>query len=189
MLKMNDLKSGVYFIINGEPYEILEAHHLKMQQRRPVLQTKIKALKTGKVLERNFQQSDQFEKANIKRQSIKYIYSHRGEYWFADPQNPSKRFKLDESLLEGTKEFLKQNTIVEALKFDENIINIEMPIKMDLKVTEAPPAIKGNTAQGGVKQVTLETDAKINAPLFIEQGDIIRINTRTGEYVERVEKR
>lgn len=186
---MNDLKSGTYFILNGEPYEVLESHHLKMQQRRPVMQTKIKSLKTGKILERNFQQSDQFEEANIKRETIKYLYNHKEEYWFSDPKDPSKRFKLEEGLLGETKDFFKTNTLVEALKFDNEIINVNLPIKMDLKVTEAPPAIKGNTAQGGVKQITLETRAKINAPLFIEQGDIIRINTRTGEYVERVEKK
>lgn len=188
MLKMNELKSGVYFILNGEPYEILESRHLKMQQRRPVLQSKIRNLKNGKILDRNFQQSDQFEEADIKKEDIKYIYNHRGEYWFTDQKDAGKRFKLDESLIGGTKEFLKPDTIIKALKFNNKIINIELPIKMELKVIEAPPAIKGDTAQGGVKQVTIETGAKLNTPLFIEEGDVIRVNTKTGEYVERVKK-
>jgi elongation factor P len=189
MLKMNDLKSGVYFIMEGDPFEVLETHHLKMQQRRPVLQTRMKNLRNGKILERNFQQSDSFEEADIKKNDIKYLYNHRDEYWFSDPNDLSKRFKLDEALLEDTKNFLKVNTVVEALEFNGSVINIEIPIKMDFKVIEAPPAVRGDTAQGGIKQVVIETGAKINTPLFIEEGDTIRVNTHTGEYVERIAKK
>jgi len=189
MLGMNDLKIGTYFILDGQPYEVLESHHLKMQQRRPVLQTKIKNLINGKVLERNFQQSDTFEEANIQKEKVKYIYNHRGQYWFNYENDPSKRFNLTTDILGDAINYLKPNTVLDALLFNSEIININLPIKMDFKVIEAPPAIRGNTAQGGNKQVTIESGAKINVPLFINEGDVVRINTKTGEYVERVLKK
>ncbi len=189
MLGMNDLKSGVFFIFEGHPFVVLESHHLRMQQRRPVMQTKIKNIINGKIVERNFQQSDKFEEADIKKKDVKFIYGRKDEYWFHQKDNPGDRFPLKEDLLGDTIKFLKPNTIVEALTFNDEIINISLPIKMDFEVVEAPPSIKGSTASGGVKQVAIETGAKINVPLFIEQGDIIRINTSTGEYAERVSKK
>ena len=168
---------------------VLETHHLKMQQRRPVVQTKMRNLLNGKVLERNFAQSDTFEPADIRKEEVKFLYGHRDEYWFADPKNPAKRFQLKKELIGDAVAFLKSNTILEALLFNDEVVSVELPVKMEFKVTEAPPAIRGDTAQGGVKQIKIDTGATINAPLFIEEGDIIRINTETGEYVERVEKR
>lgn len=188
MIGPNDLKPGVFFIFEGQPYEVLETHHLKMQQRRPVVQSKMRNLLNGKMLERNFQQSDTFEEANIARQDVKYLYSHRGEFWFSETNDPSNRFQLSQEILGDITHFLKTNTEVQAILFNGKITNIELPIKIDFKVTQAPPAIRGDTAQGGVKQVTIETGAIINTPLFINEGDIIRINTQTGEYVERVTK-
>jgi len=189
MLGMNDLKAGIFFIFEGQPYVILESHHLRMQQRRPVMQTKIKNMINGKIIERNFQQSDKFEEADIKKKEVKYIYEHKKEYWFHHKDNPANRFLLKEGLLGDATKFLKPNILIEALTFNNEIINITLPIKLDFKVIEAPPSIKGDTASGGVKQVTIETGAKINAPLFIEQGDIIRINTQTGQYAERASKK
>lgn len=188
MLGMNDLKIGTYFIIEGQPYEVLFSQHLKMQQRRPVMQTKIKNLITGKIIERNFQQSDHFEEADIQKKEVKFLYSHRGEFWFSEVNDP-KRFQLTEDIIGDSTRFLKPNTIVTSLLFNNEVINIELPVKMDFKVIEAPPSVRGNTAQGGTKQVKLEGGAYINAPLFIEEGDVVKVNTQTGEYAERVEKK
>lgn len=189
MLGMNDLKIGTFFIFHdGQPYEVLSANHLKMQQRRPVLQARIKNLINGKIIEHNFAQSDSFQEADISKKKVKFLYAHRDEYWFSDEKDSSKRFKLGQDILEGSIQFLKANTVLDALLFNDTVINIELPIKMDFKVIEAPPAIRGNTAQGGVKQVVIETGAGINVPLFIEQDDIIRINTQSGTYVERTAK-
>ncbi len=187
-LGVNELKPKVFFIYEGQPYVVLETHHLKMQQRRPVVQTKMRNLINGKILERNFAQSDVFEAADVERQKVKFLYTHRDQFWFAYEKDPAKRFELSKDILGDYISFLKSNTICDAILFEGNTISIELPIKMEYKVTEAPPAIRGDTAQGGVKQVTIETGAVINAPLFIEEGDIIRLNTQTGEYVERVEK-
>ncbi len=187
-LSVNDLKPKTYFIYEGQPWVVLEAHHLKMQQRRPVVQTRMRNLLNGKVIEHNFAQSDTFPEADIQKQNVKFLYTHRDEYWFAYENEPSKRFQLTTEVLGDQRKFLKPNTIVQAMLFDSTIIDIELPIKMEFKVTEAPPAIRGDTAQGGVKQVTIETGAAINVPLFINQGDVIRINTQTGDYVDRAEK-
>ncbi|RJQ14754.1 elongation factor P [Candidatus Parcubacteria bacterium] len=188
MLGMNDLRVGTYFILDEEPYEILEARHVKMAQGRPVMQTKIKNLLTGNVLSRNFHQSDSFNEAELDKSKVKYLYNHRDQYWFSDIKDGSKRFSLTKSTIGNGVQFLKANLEVEAIAFDGKVINIVLPIKIDLIVKEAPPAIKGNTAQGGTKAVVLETESSINVPLFINAGDIIRVNTQTGEYVERAEK-
>ena len=187
-LSVNELKPKTFFIFEGQPWVVLEAHHLKMQQRRPVVQTRIKNLLNGKIVERNFAQSDVFEEADIKRDEVKFLYNHRDEYWFSKKDDPSKRFLLDEEILGDTTKYLKNNLIVGAILFNDQIINIELPVKMDFKVIEAPPAIRGDTAQGGVKQVVIETGATVNTPLFVEERDTIRINTETGQYVERVSK-
>lgn len=189
MLGMNDLKVGTFFIFHdGQPYEVMECHHLKMQQRRPVLQARIKNLINGKNIEHNFAQSDQFEEADISKKNVKFLYAHRDEFWFSEENDPSKRFKLDQDVVGNAYKYLKANTLIQALLFNGDVINIALPVKMDFKVIEAPPAIRGNTAQGGNKQVTIETKAIVNAPLFIEVDDVIRINTETGDYVERVTK-
>ncbi len=187
-LGVNELKPKTYFLYEDQPYVVLETHHLKMQQRRPTVQVRMRNLINGKLLERNFAQSDVFEPADVNRRVVKYLYAHRSDFFFSYNDDPSKRFQLKEETLGDVTKFLKANTVMDAIEYDGTIITVELPVKMDFKVTEAPPAIRGDTAQGGVKQVTIETGASINAPLFIEQDDLIRINTQTGEYVERVEK-
>jgi len=152
-----------------------------------VARTKIKNLINGKVLEKTFHQGDTFEEAELEKIEVKFLFSHRGKFGFCEAQNPAKRFELtEEQIGEGT-QFLKSNQILTGIKFQDKIINAVLPIKVHLKVTEAPPGIKGDRAQGGTKTVTLETGAQINVPLFVEQGDIVEVNTETGEYVRRVE--
>jgi elongation factor P len=185
-LAYTDLTKGVLFVMDGSPYEVLESHFLRMQQRKAVVQTRIRNLITGKVLDRNFQPSDSFEEAEIEKKSAMFIYASRGEYWLHEEGNPKNRFSLSSELLGDRGQFLKPNTKVTTMVFNEKVIKVELPVKMDFKVTEAPPSIKGNTAQGGTKVVTIEGGAKISAPLFINEGDMVRINTETGQYVERL---
>jgi len=115
-------------------------------------------------------------------------YLKSNQYWFSYENDPSKRFELSEDILGNAVKFLKPNTVLEAIIFEDKVITAELPIKMEFKIIEAPPSIRGDTAQGGVKQAKIETGAYINVPLFIDESDIIRVNTETGEYVERVEK-
>ena len=188
MLGTNDLKTGALFGYNGNPHMVVWSNHLKMQQRRPVMQTKVRNLRTGQVFEQNFQQGEIFEEADINRLPLLFLCGHRGQYTFHEKGNPKNRIIFTQEQLGESAEFLKPNTEVSAIRFGEEILSIELPVKMDLKVVEAPPAIRGNTAQGGSKAVKLETGITVQAPLFIEEGDTIRVNTQTREYVERVEK-
>ncbi len=191
LLEYNEIKEGKIVIYNNEPCEVLEAHVARTQQRKPQNHTKLKNIITGRTYNETFQGSDTVQEADIEKREVKFLYGNRGEFWFSDPEDPKNRFKLDEKVIgEKSLKFLKDNTIVTALIFDndgeEQTIGIKLPIKMDFKIKEAPPAIKGNTASGGNKPVTLENGAVVNVPLFIEAGETIRVNTETGEYYERV---
>lgn len=186
MINYNELKPGTIFILDNEPYQVLEFNFLRMQQRKPVAQTKIKNLVTGKVLNRNFQSTENFEEAEIDYKKVKFLYSHRDKFVFCELNNPSARFELSDEAIGDKAAYLKQNSEVEIVEFRGKLINLELPIKMTFKVIEAPPSIKGNTTQGGNKQVKIETGAMVAAPLFIETDDVIEINTQTGEYTGRV---
>ena len=187
MLNYSDLKKGVKIVLEGEPYEILEARPMKKARRQAVLQTKIKNLISGSVFSRNFQPDDSFEEAKILKFEAKFLYSHKERYFFSERDNPSKRFDLEFKQIGEAAKFLKPDQIVEGFIFKEKVINISLPIKVQLKVIEAPPSLRAGRAEAGYKQVTLETGTPINTPLFIEEGDVIEINTETGEYVRRVE--
>jgi elongation factor P len=188
MLNYNDLRPGVIFILDRDPYQVLEFSLLKMQQRKPVAQTKIKNLINGKIIDRTFHQNETFQEADIKKEKIKFIYAHRDKFVFCYENDSSKRFELPAEKVGDNAKFLKANAPLESISFEGKIIGLSLPIKMDFEVIEAPPNIKGSTASGGNKIVKIETGAKINVPMFIEQRDIIRINTQTGQYSERIEK-
>lgn len=186
MFEYNEIVERKFITLDGAPYEVVSSHVFRKQQRKPVNATKLRNLITGKITERSFHQSEKVEEAEIISREIKYLYSNKGEHWFSEINDPSKRFNLEADMIGAQGKFLKQNSIVKVLVFNENIIGLKLPIKVDLKVTEAPPAVKGDTVTGGSKQITLETGAVINAPLFINEGDVIRINTETEEYAERI---
>ena len=143
-------------------------------------------LKSGKVTEQSFHVSEKVEEAEIENRDVKYLYENRGEYWFCEPEDPAKRFKIDSNLIGQEIKFIKTNSILTGLVFDDEIIGVKFPIKVELKVTEAHDAVKGNTAQGGTKTVVVETGATVNVPMFVKEGETIRINSETGEYAERV---
>lgn len=188
MLSINDLKTGTLILIDDIPYQVLEVSHLHMGRGGSSVQTKIRNLKTGQMFSRNFKPADTFEEADIVKNPLIFLYAHRGEYVFVEPDNPKNRFSLKENVIGENKKWLKPNTQVTALFLEEELINLSLPIKMDFKVIEAPPGIQGDRSNAGTKAVTIETGTVIQAPLFINTGDIIRVNTETGEYVERVEK-
>jgi len=186
MLSHNDLKKGVRFIMDGQPYEVLDFFPIKKAQGRAIVQTKIKNLLNGAMVEKNFHQGDSFEEAELNKIEIKFLYNHKEKYVFCEGNNPSKRFELLKEQIGENAKYLKSNEIVEGLVFNEKIISVLLPVKVQLKVTDAPPGIKGERAQAGTKTVKLETNAEINVPLFVEEGDIIEINTDTNEYVRRM---
>lgn len=190
MLEYNEVVERKYIILDGAPYEVLTSHVFRKQQRKPVNATKLKNLFSGKVTEYSFHQSEKIPEAEIENREVKYLYNNpqKGEYWFCVADDPSKRFSVTGDMIGPQAKFLKPNSVVTQLLFDEKPMGFTLPITVDLKVTEAPPNVKGDSATSGGKVVTLETGATITAPLFVNAGEIIRINTETGEYRERVGK-
>jgi elongation factor P len=188
MFEYNEITLGKIIIFDNEPWEVIGSHVFRKQQRKPVNATKLRNLITGRVTEYSFHQSEKAEEADLEFKDIKFIYSNpaKGEFWFHEDENPSKRFALTEEQIGYGVKFLKKDAIAKAMIFQDKIIGVKLPIKVELKVVEAPPNMKGNTAQGGNKVVKVETGASVNAPLFVNEDDIIRVNTLTGEYVERV---
>ena len=189
MLEYNEIVPKKAIIMDGQPYEVLSSHVFRMQMRKPVNQTKLKNIISGKVTEHSFHQTEKAEEAEIETKNIKYLYENRGEYWFCEEKDPSKRFKLDGQIFGDGAKYIKPNTLVEAMLFDEEYIGVRLPIKVELKVIEAAPAVKGDTATGASKTVKMETGLTLNVPLFINEGDVLRINTTTCEYTERVDKK
>lgn len=187
MLGYFELRKGVKFILDDEPYEVLEFQQMYKAQDMSVAKTKIRNLISGKVLEKSFHQEDYFEEAELEKMEVKFLYSHHNKFGFCEAQNPSKRFELEETQIGNAAKFLKPNEIVTGIKFQDKIITVALPIKVHLKVTEAAPGVKGERAQAGTKTATLETGATINVPLFVKTGDVIEVNTESGEYVRRVE--
>jgi elongation factor P len=196
MLEYSEIVERKYIIFNDEPYEVLSSHVFRKQMRKPVNATKLRNMITGKITEQSFHQAEKVEEADITTKEAKFLFKNKGEFWFSDPKDPSKRFKIDENLIGSQAKFLRPNSIAEVLVFknddddesDGMMIGTKLPIKVELKVTDAPPAMKGDTATGGSKQITLETGAIINAPLFVNENDTVVVNTVTGEYVERAKK-
>ncbi|MDO8590067.1 MAG: elongation factor P [bacterium] len=185
MLDYNEVKEGKYIVFEGEPYEVIGSHVFRKQQRKPVNAAKLKSLLTGRIVEHSFHSSDKVKEADINKKEVKYLYANKGEYWFSEANDPSKRFKLSEEIIGPAAKFLKPNILVDAMLFDERIIGLKLPIKMELEVTEAQETTKGNTAQGATKMVRLETGVEIQVPMFIKEGDVVRVNTETGEYTDR----
>jgi len=186
MLEYNEITIGKVIIYDKEPWEVIASHVFRKQQRKPVNATKLRNLISGRVTENSFHVSEKVEEADIDFKDIKFIYEAKDEYWFHEDGNPSKRFALKEDQIGYGSKFLKKDAIAKAMVFDEKIIGIKMPIKVELKVVEAPPNMKGNTAQGGNKVVKVETGVSVGAPLFVNEGDTIVVNTENGEYVSRV---
>lgn len=188
VLSYNEILAKKVILFNDEPHLVVSNHVFRKQQRKPVNVTKLKNLKNGRVVEYSFHQNENAEEAELEKNEITFIYEAKGEYWFHEAGDKSKRFSLTPDLIGPAAKFMKPNTNVEAVVFNEEVIGVNVPIKVELKVKEAMPAVKGNTAQGALKEVTLETGATLMVPMFIGEGDIISINTESASYSERIEK-
>ncbi len=187
MLSHTDLKKGTLFICNDMPYEVLD-YSLNFQGRgSSTAQVKIKNLITGNVLAQNFKSGDALKEAEIDKVKIKYLYNNKSQYFFCEEKNPAKRFFLNKEQVGEKIQYLKTNDIIDGFLFNEKIINVEMSVKVALKVIEAAPYLRAGRATEGTKEVVLETGTKIQAPSFIKEGDIIEVNTETGAYTRRLE--
>lgn len=190
-LQYNEIREKKIIIHDDEPVEVVESHVARTQQRKPQNQVKLKSLISGKTIAATFHVSDSADEADVEKREVTFLYANKGEFWFCDPTDKSNRFKLEESIMGNTAKFLNPNSNVTALVWtneddEEKIIKITLPIKISYKVKEAPPAVRGDTSKGGNKVITLENGTTITAPMFINEGDTVSINTETGEYVERV---
>ncbi len=188
ILSYSDITPKKVITFDGNIYEVLASHVMRKDMGKPSNRTKLRNLKTGKVAEIMFHQAETVEEADVEKRDVMFLYSNRGEVWFSDPKNPKDRFKLVEDLVHDQLPYMKTNAIVEMRTWEGQLLGVHLPIKMDFVIKDAPPAIKGNTVSGGTKQATIETGAIVNVPLFINPGDTIKVNTDSGEYVERVEK-
>ncbi len=184
MLGISDIKSGKNILWEGQPYIVLTHEHSKTGRAGAVLRTKLKNLLNGSVLDKTFQGADKVDEADMSKSKAQFLYREGETFNFMD-NTSYEQFSLDEEVIGDGKFYLLEGTEVTVLNFNETPVNIELPIKVTLEVVEAPPGIKGDTAGTGGKVVVLETDLKVSAPLFVNQGDKIIVNTEKGEYVSR----
>lgn len=176
-------------MIEGTPYQVLEVAHQHIGRGGSSVQTRLKNILTGQVYSRNFKPADTFGEADIEKRELTFLYGRRGEYVFINPKDKSQRFMVTEDKLSDSVQWLKPNSAITALFLEDKLVSATPPIKVDLLVTEAATGLRGDTVSGATKEVVLETGAKIQVPLFVNEGDLIRVNTETGEYAERVTKR
>ncbi len=186
-MDINALKKiGLIIEFEGQPYQILESQHARTAQRRAFVRTKLKNLITGIVKEKTFNTGDEIKEANLEKVKANFLYADQKNLYFMEEKTFEQIF-LSRSQVTPKDKFLKEGLEVTILLFKHKPINIELPIKIELKVTQSPPGVRGDSATNIMKKVKLENGLEINAPLFIKEGDIIRVNTESGEYIERVQ--
>ncbi|MBL7058549.1 elongation factor P [Patescibacteria group bacterium] len=185
MYSISEIKIGKIVKINNEPYIVIKNEHHKMGRGGAILKTKLKNLINGSVLDKTFQGNDKAEPADTEKKDASFLYKDDDSAHFMD-NTSYEQFSLPLTTIGDVHKFLIEGLTVQVLYYNDTAVTVELPIKVELKVTSAPPGVKGNTAGNTYKTVELETGAEIQAPLFVNSGDKIRINTETGEYVERV---
>ncbi len=187
MITAGDFRNGMTFEEDGQVMQVVEFQHVKPGKGAAFVRTKMKNVITGAVIERSFSPTDKFEEAVVERKEMQYSYSDGGLYYFMDMETYDL-VPLDESKLSDNFKFVKEEMICKIVSYKGNVFAVEPPMFVELAVTETEPGFKGDTATGTTKPATLETGAVIKVPLFINEGDVLRIDTRTGEYLERAKQ-
>jgi elongation factor P len=188
MLDYNEITKRKFIVYEEEPYEVMEHWVFRKQKRKPVNQTKLRNLISGRTIEITFHATERAEEADLERKPIKFLYKSNTENWFCDPKNPADRYKLDEAMVGDILKWTKPNQELDALLFNDEIIGVRGPIKVVLQVKESAPAVKGDTSGNALKTAIVETGTRVMVPMFINEGDLIEINTDTGDYSARAEK-
>ena len=183
-MDLNDLKIGTIILWENQPVQVIWSNRMRTAQRKPVMQTKLRNVITGKVYEYSFKFGESIDEADVTREKAGFLYADEAGTHFMN-QETFETVDIDKSVTLEQEKFLKEGMEVQILKFNGNPVSIELPIKVELKVTEAPPSTVGNSGGNVTKPVTLETGLVVNAPMFIKEGDVLRVDTRSGEYVER----
>ena len=184
MVTAGDFRNGVTFEMDGNVFQILEFQHVKPGKGAAFVRTKTKNVISGAVVEKTFNPSDKFENAYIERRDMQYLYNDGNLYYFMDIET-FEQMPINEDQLSDNFKFVKENMTVKVLSFKGNVFGIDPPLFVELEIVETEPGFKGDTAQGATKPAKLETGAVIKVPLFINQNEVIRVDTRTGEYMER----
>jgi len=184
MIVAGDFRNGVTFEYDNNIFQVIEFQHVKPGKGAAFVRTKCKNIKTGATVERTFNPSDKFENAVIERKDMQYLYSDSDLYYFMDVES-YEQTPINASTIGDTLKFVKENEVVKILTHKGNVFGIEPPTFVELEITETEPGFKGDTSTGASKPATVETGAVVKVPLFVNQGDRIKIDTRTGEYMER----
>jgi elongation factor P len=184
MIDVNELRKGVTFTLDDELYKVIDYQHHKPGRGKAVIRTKLRNLRTGSTIDRNFTSGDRVQDIRLDHQTVQYLYSDSDFYYFMDVET-YEQFPLPDAVLEDAKPFLVENMEIELSSYEREPLDVELPITVDLRVVVAPPGFAGDTATGATKEVTLETGLRIAVPLFIEEGDVLRIDTRDGRYLTR----
>ncbi len=185
MYESGNLRKGLKIEIDGEPYVVVQFQFVKPGKGQALYKCKLKNMVTGAQFDKTFRSGDKMKEANLEEKEMEYLYSDGETYCFMNMTTYDQVF-LSEDQVSEAKAFLKENTVCNTLLFDENVIGISLPNFVELKIEVAEPWAKGDTASGSTKPATLETGVVIQVPPFVEAGEMVKIDTRTGEYVERV---
>ncbi len=185
MYEAGDLKKGLKIDIDGEPYLIVDFEFVKPGKGQALYKCRLKNLISGVQFDRTYRSGDRFTPADLSEQDMEFLYKESGTYWFMNTRT-YEQIHMNEDQVGSAKDFLKENMMVTMLFYKDRPIGISLPIFVDLKVIKADPGVKGDTATGATKPVTLETGYVVQVPLFIEEGEVLRLDTRTGQYVSRV---
>ena len=184
MISAGDFKNGITFEWDGKVCQIVEFQHVKPGKGAAFVRTKLRNVVTGGVIETSFSPTDKFENAYVERKDMQYLYSDGDLYYFMDLET-YEQFPINGNILSDNFKFVKEEMVCKVVSYKGNVFSVEAPMFVELEVTDTEPGFAGNTAQGALKPATLETGAEIKVPLFINIGDVLKIDTRTGEYLSR----
>ncbi|MEK6576953.1 MAG: elongation factor P, partial [Nitrospirota bacterium] len=182
MISTNEIRNGAKIEVDGEPFIIVEFQHVKPGKGGAFVRTKLRSLKTGNVVDRTFRSGDKLEEPDIEEMEMQYLYSSEGQYFFMDTKSYEQIFILQEHLGES-KNFLKENMVAKIIFYEGKPLSVELPIFVELKIVKTDPGVRGDTATGGTKVAMVETGANVKVPLYLEEGAVIKVDTRSGEYV------
>ncbi len=184
MISTQDFRSGTMFEMDDQVVQVVKVEHIKLARAGAVIKARLRNVMTGAIFDQSFRSGDKYKTVRIENREAQYLYSDGTHHYFMDPETYDQ-FAVDEDMLESVLALLKEGSTVFLLRHDERLIGVELPINVDLKVASTDPGFKGDTVSGATKLATLETGAKVQVPLFINTGDVIRVDTRTQTYVER----
>jgi elongation factor P len=185
LISTSEFRKGAKVEFKNSPYEIIDFQHVKMGRGGAIVRTKLKNLKTGSIIEESFKAGEKLKRPDLEEKTMQYLYKQDESFFFMDTEN-YEQLPLTEDQLGDAKKFIKENMEVKALFYGGSLITIELPIFVELTITKTDPGFKGDTASGGSKPALLESGATVKVPFHLGEGDVIKVDTRTSEYVERV---